>query len=87
MIIRFFFTMGMYVVLARWMYAETVNMFPDAQPVLDTAISAISIPTHDKWDEEKINAAITKVEEMIPWGDDNKLTQQFAKVKDEGSFW
>ena len=79
--------MGMYVVLARWMYAEAVNMVPAVQPALDTAISVISIPTHDNWNEEKINAAITKVEEMIPWGEDSKITQQFAKVKDEGSFW
>lgn len=79
--------MGMYVVLARWMYAETVNMFPDAQPMLDSAISAISIPTHDKWDQEKINAAIEKVEDMVPWGEDENLSQKFAKVSEEGSFW
>ena len=91
MIIRFFLTMGMYVVLARWMYAEAVTAVPEVQPAIDTALQTISIPTHDNWDKEKINAVLTKVEGMIPWGDEGnhfrgKVAEQFAKVTERGGY-
>lgn len=58
MVVRFFLTMGLYVVTAKWMYAEVTNAIPVAKPILDTVTEAIQIPTHDNWSEEKINAAL-----------------------------
>jgi len=50
--------MFVYVVVARWLYAEAELMIPRAMPLLNYALERTQIPTHDKWSDERFVEAI-----------------------------
>lgn len=65
MVIRFFVTFAMWMLLGNWVYDEVRVSFPGAIPVVDRAIDALSIPTHDQWDKEKIAHVVNAVGETV----------------------
>jgi hypothetical protein len=48
--LRFFFSLILYVVVARWIYAELQILSPSLVPLVDSGVRALTIPTHDKWE-------------------------------------
>jgi hypothetical protein len=47
--IRFFFSLVFYVVVARWVYVEIATFMPHAIPYIDAGVRIISIPPHTQW--------------------------------------
>ena len=41
-----------------WLYREFLIFFPEAQEPLDEITEAVEIPTHDEWDQEKIQQGL-----------------------------
>lgn len=60
--IRLIFRFALTIVVARWMYAEVQLSYPDMIPSIDSALELVQIPTHDKWDQEKLGALAQAVE-------------------------
>ena len=50
-LIRLGLKMSIFVIGARWMYAETALVAPSLLPIIDAALAKVSIPTHDTWGE------------------------------------
>lgn len=65
MVIRFFLTMGFYVVLARFMYTEAVTYVPESQAYLDSAIEFLTIPPSAEWDKERISNVVDQIPSLI----------------------
>ena len=53
------------VIMARWVYSEVQMSFPFAVPYIDGALETVSIPTHDRWDKEKIKYAAQVVADRV----------------------
>lgn len=65
MFLRFFLTMGFYVVLARFMYTETVTYIPESKVYIDSAIEYLTIPPSKEWDKEKIAEVVEKIPSFV----------------------
>lgn len=50
-LIRFGLKMTVFVIGARWMYAEAALVAPSTLPFIDAALNKVAIPTHDTWGE------------------------------------
>lgn len=62
--IRLIFTMCFWVVVARWIYAETYVRFPTALPAIDYALDTVRIPTSDQWDLSQVEQVVGKIAEV-----------------------
>lgn len=49
-------SMVLWVVVARWVYAEVALLHPNALPLIDKTLQVLTIPTHDKWPDIKIES-------------------------------
>jgi hypothetical protein len=47
--VRFVFSLIISVMVARWLYAEAMLVWPSSIPFLDRAVHLLTIPTHDRW--------------------------------------
>ncbi len=56
--IRLLFGLFISVVISRWLYSEVALSLPQAVPLIDYALEAVSIPTHDKWRVEPVKDAL-----------------------------
>lgn len=61
---RYLFSMFLWVVIARWGYAELSLMVPEAIPAIDSALEVVKIPTHNEWADLEI-VKILKDKELI----------------------
>lgn len=50
-LIRFGLKMTVFVIGARWIYAEAALVAPSTLPFIDAALNKVAIPTHDTWGE------------------------------------
>ena len=67
--VRLAITFFAMVVTARWIYSEVQMSFPRAVPAIDYALEKVQIPTHDKWDREKISEVVQTVAAHIGGAD------------------
>ncbi len=56
---RMLFSFCLWVVVARWAYSEVQLVYPPLVPYIDKALTAVEIPTHDKWPKEQILKVLT----------------------------
>ncbi len=64
MYMRYLLSMFIWVVIARWGYAELTLMAPEAIPAIDSALEVVQIPTHDKWADLEI-VKVLKDKELL----------------------
>lgn len=59
--IRMLFSFCLWVVVARWAYNEVQLVYPPLVPYINSALTAVDIPTHDKWPKEHIMRLVSSV--------------------------
>lgn len=59
--VRFLVTFVVWMVFGNWVYDEVQVSFPSVVPSIDRAIEALSVPTHDQWDKEKIASVVSSL--------------------------
>ena len=59
--VRFVVSFAAWMVFGNWVYDEIQVSFPNAVPFINAAMEKVSIPTHDKWNQERIIGAINSV--------------------------
>ncbi len=79
--IRIFFKLCFWVIIARWTYAEVQLVAPSATPAIDFALQKIQIPTHDKWSKGSFNQWLSQAKHD---GRASALAMQ-ASMKDTAS--
>lgn len=79
------------VVVARWIYAEIQLAAPFATPLIDALLEKVQIPTHDKWDKEKVAAWIKQAAKSLEdteaasqFGDNGRLEGEISKTASVG---
>ena len=77
--LRFLFGFISTVLIARWIYSEVQVTLPQVIPLIDSALLKLEIPTHNRWDREKINKYMDMVSVLIH--KESPSAQQSAEPK------
>jgi hypothetical protein len=56
---RMLFSFCLWVVVARWAYSEVQLVCPPLVPYINKVLTAVEIPTHDKWPKERLLKIVT----------------------------
>lgn len=61
---RIMFRLFFWVLIGQWAYSEVKLVFPSATPIIDSALSRLQIPTHDRWSAQSVDSFIAGARDL-----------------------